>query len=182
MSSKNDPPIPQINASATLPTPSSLARRNPNPDVRNRSRHRPQDLFLSTDPSPSPSTHSNTPSSQSYSTPPKFLRTPPPMSESRETAYFVRRGMSSTRRYTRNTTPSDNLSTPWLSPGFSGGSCYSSDSARSPWSNRSSEYLAPPNFVVDSVNPPCKARRESSDSLTMVHHLPRANTMPHAKG
>ncbi len=124
-------------------------------------------------------THSHIPSSQSYPTPPKFLRIPPPASESRDATYFAPRGWSSTRRYTRNTTPSDNLSTPCLSPGISGGSCYPSDSL---WSNRSSEYLIPPNFDVDIDNPPYNPRRESSDSLTMVHHLSRANTMPHGRG
>ena len=84
----------------------------------------------------------------------------------------------SSTRITRTTSPSDNRSTT-LSPSLSsgGGSLYSSDALHSPCSLSSSEYLTPPQFQPDSDKRPYKARRQSSESLSMMRKAKIAKTM-----
>jgi hypothetical protein len=89
--------------------------------------------------------------------------------------------LESQSRQTRTTSPSEHLSNPaCFSPGVSSsGSFQSSETGHSACSYSSSEFLTPPRGQADTDNPPYKARHPSSESLTMVRKLRRANTMPH---
>ncbi len=184
MSSRQSPlPVPHINSySSSTPTSTPTGRRTPSPEIScfsplpNRTQARPQyftDFIAS--------------SSALPRTPPvNLLRTSPspePQSQSRQDqSYFTPRSNYSQSRHTRTTTPSDNLSNSCISPGLSsGGSFHSSETGRSPCSNSSSEFLTPPRGQLDTDNPPYKARRASSESLTMVRKLRRANTTPYDK-
>ena len=89
--------------------------------------------------------------------------------------------LESHSRQTRTGPPSEHLSNPaCFSPGVSSsGSFRSSETGHSACSYSSSEFLTPPRGQVDTDNPPYKASHPSSESLTMVRKLRRANTMPH---
>ncbi|PMD48109.1 hypothetical protein L207DRAFT_505173 [Hyaloscypha variabilis F] len=103
--------------------------------------------------------------------------------ESRQESSSVGTPRRPQRGQTRPTSPSDQLSNPAsFSPGLSStGSFYSSEYGHSQCSHSSSELLTPPRGQPIIENPPYKARRLSSESLTMVRKLRRANTMPHDK-
>lgn len=114
------------------------------------------------------------------SPPVQLLRTPPPTDVQLTplTSYFSPR---STMRQAQTNSPSDNLSaSSYLSAERSSGSSYYND--QSPCSHSSGELLSLPPMQPDADNPPYKARRQRSGSLTMIRKPRRARTDPHSQG
>lgn len=176
MASKPDPPaVPHINTPSISTAPVRVASPDGGyfPAVGPRTPTR----------SASPATPAIRPT-----TPVPLLRTPPvePQSPSHSRPRTDTPGealtlsLRSSARITRAASPSDNRPAT-LSPSVSssGWSFYSSDTGYSPCSLSSSEYLKPPQFQPDCDKKPYKARRQSSDSLSMVRTSKRAKTMPY---
>jgi hypothetical protein len=176
--------VPQIyTPSSSTPTSTPPEGRTPSPEIsyfsprppRTQTRPKYSGDFVA-----SLSTLQRAPPANLLSTFP----TPESQPQSRQDSnYFTPTSHRSHSRHTRTTSPSDNLSNPsCFSPGLSSdGSFYSSDTGRSPCSYNSSDFLIPPQGQPDTDNPPYKARRASSESLTMVRKLRRANTIPYDK-
>jgi hypothetical protein len=117
-----------------------------------------------------------TPGRTASPNPHMYLRSPPvemQLSHRSREGYFMANQSGSPARRTRNTSPSEGRSI----LGSSTGSFHSSDTGLSPCSG-SSEYLTPPCSQPDSDHPPYKARRRSSESLSMRRKPKRSKTDP----
>jgi hypothetical protein len=183
MTSQNPLQVPEIH---TIPSPNGKSSprggRHPSPETSCFSLRAPEH-HRSSPPGEFPgspaSIHRTDTGNSSRLTPPA-----PELQSGQDSSYFSTPQRSQTRQ-TRTNSPSERLSNPTcLSPDVSSnGSFHSSEFGHSPCSHSSgaSDFLTPPREQPDTDNPPYKARRESSGSLTMVRKLRRANTMPYDK-
>lgn len=174
--SSNPSSIPQISSIAASPTPPDDPARS----AYFASHARVQGQGQGDGPSqPSGDVKTPLPPSRSSTA---FLHTPPISegSQSRQDrSYFSQGSGRSTNRSLRTTSP-DNLATPpCITPGLSsGGSFHSTDTGHSGCSYSSGDYLTPPTFQPDCDKPPYIPRKRSSESLSMIGGLRRAQTIP----